>query len=159
MSSPLTVNGESFTIYTEAAYPDRVVHPNPWVNTPGTGAWRQMGMVTGHELQAGQDGGVYMVTCPDAPQLQFNTQLFLKSDFGVPGTSVGPKGNQSIIRRIVLDAPPLGLVIDRHSTAFDAISIPPGTISSLRFTLCGFDGRVIDLNGLSWSFSITIFKE
>ena len=93
------------------------------------------------------------------PQLQYNTQLFLKSNLGIPATSVGPRGAQNIIRRIVLDAPALGLVIDRHGTAFDAISIPPGTISSLRFTLCGFDGKAIDLNGLSWSFSITIFKE
>lgn len=118
-----------------------------------------MGLVTGIELHVDHSDADKTVTCPNAPMLQFNTQLFLKSDFGVPGSSVGPKGAQNIIRRIVLDAPPLGLVVDRHSTAFDAISIPPGTISSLRFTLCGFDGEAIDLNGLSWSFSITIVKE
>ena len=155
----MTVNGESFTIYTEESYPDRVVHPNPWVNTPGTGAWRQMGLVSGLELHVGHNDAIKTATCPNAPQLQYNTQLFLKSNLGIPATSVGPKGASNIIRRIVLDAPALGLVIDRHSTAFDAISIPPGTISSLRFALCGFDGKAIDLNGLSWSFSITIFKE
>ena len=126
ISNIMQVSGESFIIYTEQSFPDRVEHPNPWATGHwNTGAWRQMGFVTGNELSAAQSMGTHTITGPDAPQLQYNTQLFLKSNLGIPATSVGPKGNQSIIRRIVLDAPVLGLVVDRHSTAFDAITIPP----------------------------------
>ena len=61
------------------------------------------------------------------------------------------------LRRVVMQAPQLNLNVDNFSTMWDQVRIAPQTISSFRITLCGFDGKVVDLQDQPWSFSMTIF--
>ena len=97
------------------------------------------------------------VNATGAPNLQANSQLFIKTDLGIPATSVGPLGNMSIARRVILDTPSMSLCVDRHTTSWDAIAVPPHiTISTFSFAVCGYDGFPVDLNGRPWSCSITI---
>ena len=99
-------------------------------------------------------------TSPGAPNLQYAQQLFIKTDLGTSAQSVGPKGNMSISRRVVVDVPTFGLIVDRHSTSWDSFQIPGNTtISSFTVQLCDYNGNVVDLNGQNWSFSISIFRE
>ena len=99
-------------------------------------------------------------TAPGAPSLQYATQLFIKTDLGVAAQSVGPRGNMSISRRVIVDVPTFALIVDRHSTSWDSFKIPANTtISSFTVQLCDYNGNVVDLNGQSWPFSISIFRE
>ena len=97
---------------------------------------------------------------PGAPNLQYATQLFIKTSLGISGRSVGAKGNMSISRRVILDQPPFSLVVDRHATSWDSFQISAGTlISTFTVMLTDYENRIIDLNGQDWSFSITILEK
>ena len=122
------------------------------------GAFRQAGLVNGPAILCNINTGP--VSASDVPNLQANTQLFIKTNLGIPATSVGPLGNMSIARRVVLDAPLFGLCVDRHTTSWDSIAIPGHTtISTITMKLCGYDGNPVDLQGQPWSASLTIFRE
>ena len=93
-----------------------------------------------------------------SPVLQPHINLFIKSSsLGMPATSLGPQGSMTILRRVVMQAPQLALNVDHHTTHYDSVRIAPQSISSLKISLCGFGGKVVDLNGQSWSMSLVVF--
>ena len=147
--------GDAFILYTEQDYPQIGVPAKPVKEL--NGAWRQLGLVEGPHIVAN-------VTSPNAvasgaPNMQQNTQLFIKTSLGIPAMSVGPRGNMSIARRVILDAPTFALCVDRHTTSWDTITIPPSTISTFTMQLCGYDGEPVDLQGVPWSCSTSIFRD
>ena len=150
--------GEGFILYTKSSQliPNQPVIPD--IQGDDQGAWKLLGLLQGNPVTVITTGGIG--TAPEAPNIQYATQLFIKTDLGVTAQSVGPKGNMSISRRVVIDQPTLALVVDRHSTSWDSFQIPGNTtISSFTVQLCDYDGNVVDLNGQNWSFSISIFRE
>ena len=101
------------------------------------GAFRQMGLVDGLPVFANPSTGIVAAT--GGPNLQANTQLFIKSDLEIPARSVPPLGNMSIARRVVLDSPQFAVTVDRHTTSWDAIAITGHTaISTITLALCGY---------------------
>ena len=84
--------------------------------------------------------------------------MYVHSDLGSPDASFGPQGESGIIRRVVVDAPQNGLAVDRHTTAHDSIEVSSQPLRSMRFSLRGSDGSLVDLHGHHWSFSL-IFHE
>ena len=54
-----------------------------------------------------------------------------------------------------------GLVVDRHSTSWDSFEGSPKntTVASFTVQLTDYNGKVVDLNGQSWSFPISIYRE
>ena len=157
-NNPFTVNGESFTLYTAQSLKKPVPPTYPAIVGDDYGAFRQVGLIEGEPLFCNINTGP--VNATGTPNLQANTQLFIKSNLGIPATSVGPLGNMSIARRVVLDAPQFALCVDRHTTSWDSIAIPGHTtISTISLALCGYDGNPVDLQGQPWSCSITIFRE
>ena len=157
-SNPFTVSGESFTLYTAQSLIKPVPAGFPEIVGDSYGAFRQLGLVEGEPVFCNINTGA--VSATGTPNLQANTQLFIKSNLGIPATSVGPHGNMTIARRVILDAPQFALCVDRHTTSWDSIAIPGHTtISTISLALCGYDGFPIDLQGQPWSCSITIFRE
>ena len=132
----------------------------PRIIENGNGAWRLLGLMTGPDILVVGDGDEIPGVAPNAPMLQYATQLFIKTSLGISGRSVGAKGNMSISRRVILEAPQFALNVDRHATSWDSFQISAGTlISTFTVTLTDYNNNVIDLNGQDWSFSITIFRE
>ena len=126
----------------------------------GNGAWRLLGLMTGPDIRLIGDGDEIPGVSPGNPNLQYATQLFIKTSLGISGRSVGPKGNMSISRRVIIDQPPFALVVDRHATSWDSFQIAANTlISEFTVTLSDYNNNIIDQNGQDWSFSITIFRE
>ena len=126
----------------------------------GNGAWRLLGCLTGPNISAAGGDPVIPAIASNAPNLQYATQLFIKTSLGISGRSVGAKGDMSISRRVILEAPQFALNVDRHATSWDSFQISAGTlISTFTVTLTDYNNNVIDLNGQDWSFSITIFRE
>ena len=95
---------------------------------------------------------------PDAISVQRHHVMYIHSDLGIPGASYGPRGETDIIRRVIIEAPPNALAIDRHSTAHDYVEVAPQPLRSIKFSLRGSDGKIVDLHGHEWSFSL-IFHE
>ena len=117
-SNPFTVSGESFLLYTQESLNTEAPMGYPTIVGDDYGAFRQAGLVNGPAILCNINTGP--VSASDVPNLQANTQLFIKSSLGIPATSVGPLGNCSIARRVVLDAPVSGSVsigIPRVGTA------------------------------------------
>ena len=157
-SHPSIRFGDMFWIYSKK---DQLIPNVPAIPAiiNNNGAWKLLGLESGNSvvvITESMDPG----TAPEAPNLQYATQLFIKTDLGVTAQSVGPKGNMSISRRVVVDVPTFGLAVDRHSTSWDSFQIPGNTtISSFTVQLCDYNGKVIDLNGQNWCFSISIIRE
>ena len=150
--------GDSFWIYSKK---DQLIPNVPAIPAiiNNNGAWKLLGLESGNSVVVLTES-MDPATAPEAPNLQYATQLFIKTDLGVTAQSVGPKGNMSISRRVVVDVPTFGLVVDRHSTSWDSFTIVPNTtISSFTVQLCDYNGNAVDLNGQNWSFSISIFRE
>ena len=158
-SNDATRFNDALAIYTKESLED----PNKPASLPdiidGNGAWRLLGLEEGSSIFATNSSPVAIANA--APNLQANTQLFIKSsDLGQTAQSVGPGGNQSVVRRVIMGAATFGLCIDKHATSWGSIQIPGNTtISTFTMALCGFDGEPVDLNGQNWSCPISIFRE
>ena len=83
---------------------------------------------------------------------------YIHSDLGELGSSWGCRGESSVIRRVVVDAPQNGLAIDRHSTSWDAVEVGSKALRSMSFRLADDNGVTVDLQGHHWSFSL-VFHE
>lgn len=95
-----------------------------------------------------------------SPNLQRHHNLFVHSpDLTTSGDAYGPLGQSGIVRRIVNTAEPNGIILDQHTTAFDVLRLPRGCLTSLRFSLRGFDGQLVELNGHPWSFTLCMYPE
>ena len=81
--------------------------------------------------------------------------LFLHSHLGSP-LSVGPRGENTICRRIIVGHTlPGQVVLDNLSTEIDNIELPP-MLAEMHFSLRGIYGRPVDLQGHSISFALVI---
>jgi len=85
--------------------------------------------------------------------------LFLHSNLGLQGDCIGPDNSQSIIRKVVLDAPPGNMVNDYHSLPYDYVSVQPSQIRNLHFRMADFRGRTIDMLHTGLSFSLLFVPE
>ena len=162
-SNPSQRFGYSFLIYskeTQEIGALKNIDSIPHIQENGNGAWRLLGLVSNPDVIVTGDQHVIPGIAPGAPNLQYATQLFMKTSLGISGRSVGAKGNMSISRRIILDQPPFSLVVDRHATSWDSFQISAATlISTFTAALTDYNNDLADLNGAEWSFSITIFRE
>ena len=81
--------------------------------------------------------------------------LYLHSDnLGAPMSSIGPKGQTSIIRAIRVNAPFGHWITSDLSHAFDFCDVSGQQLASLQFSLRDVDSNLIDLKGKSMNFSI-----
>ena len=77
---------------------------------------------------------------------------------GFHNQSIGPLGQTTIARKVVIDQPPGGMVNDYHSSLMDYVSIPAGDIHQKSFRLTDWEGKDIDMD-VAWSMSIIFVAE
>ena len=80
--------------------------------------------------------------------------IFIHSDLGTQDDSIGPNGEQSIIRRIVLDQPPGAMIHDFHSLPHDFVSVTRGNIRTINFRITNYEGKEVDMSHMNISFSL-----
>jgi len=80
--------------------------------------------------------------------------LYIHSDLGDPGSSFGCMGQSDVIRRVIVDAPQNGLAVDRHTTSWDHVEVGARALRSMEFSLRDDNGKIVDLHGHHWSFSL-----
>ena len=81
-------------------------------------------------------------------------QLFLHSHIGAP-TSQGPRGENTIVRRIIVNGEPGSLITDFHNTQLDYITLGE-QLSTLHFSLRDIEGHIVDTHGHPISFALYI---
>jgi hypothetical protein len=84
--------------------------------------------------------------------------LFIASSLGTHADSIGPQGQSSVARKIVIDQPAGGFVNDFHSLPFDYVALDKQSIASIRFRLTDWRGRTVDMSA-PWSLSLIIVPE
>lgn len=90
----------------------------------------------------------------DAIDLLPYHQLFLHSHIGAP-TSQGPRGENTIVRRIVVTGSPGDLIVDHLSTQMDYIELG-SQLSTLHFSLRDVDGKIVNTRGHSVAFALCL---
>ena len=103
-----SVFGYVFTLFTrEALIADAASGNSTFIELEedGNGWFRLAGLETGASVVLIGDEEVIPGIAPNAPNLQYATQLFITTDLGISARTVGPRGNQSCQRRVVMDAP------------------------------------------------------
>ena len=113
-------------------------------------ACRLIGNLTG-PLYAVNDAGGFRTDIIDL--LPYHV-LYLHSHIGAP-TSQGPRGENTIVRRIVVTGSPGDLIVDHLSTQMDYIELGD-QLSTLHFSLRDVEGRVVDTRGHPISFSLCL---
>ena len=81
-------------------------------------------------------------------------QLFLHSHIGAP-SSQGPRGENTIVRRIIVTGAPGDLIVDFHSTQMDYIELGE-QLSTLHFSLRDIDGNLVNTDGHPVSFALCL---
>ena len=85
--------------------------------------------------------------------------LFIHSDLGSQSDSLGPLGEASIIRRVVLSgAAPGQMVEDRNTLPYDYVTVARGGYRTMSFSIRDYEGREVDMSHLNISFSILFIK-
>ena len=84
--------------------------------------------------------------------------VFIHSSLGMHNDSVGPMGQTTIARKVVIDQPPGGTVNDYHSNLCDYVTVPAGEIHQISFRLTDWRGQDIDMDA-AWSLSIIFVPE
>lgn len=151
-------NGSSFIIYGDTGLPSHWnVHApsNLHISGEHASANKVCGFVSEMELTG---SATNPMTGSDVVDLQRHHVMYIHSDIGSPEASFGPQGESGIIRKVLVDAPQNGLAIDRHYTMYDSVDVAAQPLRSMRFSLRGSDGALVDLHGHHWSFSI-VFHE
>ena len=84
--------------------------------------------------------------------------IFINSSLGMHNDSIGPMGQTTIARKVVIDQPPGGTVNDYHSSLVDFVSVPAGEIHQISFRLTDWRGQDVDMDA-AWSLSINFVPE
>ena len=115
------------------------------------------GMLTGLTVFGGDGFGQTPLIFNSFPLLTDpHSQLFIKGNLGIPGTSFGNCG-QDILRRVAVTSPKNDLIYDHMTTQYNKVRVSAGMCSTLWFQLVGYDGLEMDLVGGEWSFVAVIF--
>ena len=146
-------NASFFTIYGENDMPDlwNSSAPSNMLTIQPQSANKVCGFMTADYFTG---SAASPATGPDVIDVQRHHCMYIHSDIGNPDQTFGPRGETDIIRRVIVDAPQNGLAIDRHTTAHDFVDVPAQPLKSMRFSLRGSDGHIVDLHGHEWSFSL-----
>ena len=67
-------------------------------------------------------------------------------------------GNSSIIKKINVSVPHLGVINDNELSSFDYINVSGKTLRRLNFRLTNHLNEIVELNGVDISFAITFFR-
>ena len=96
-------------------------------------------------------------TLPNAVNLIPHQALYLhSSNMGTIGNSIGPGGEQTILRRIPVTAGFGDIIHSELANAADSINMSGFQLSNLHFRLCDEEARTVNLRGVGFSFSFLV---
>ena len=94
---------------------------------------------------------------PNAVNLIPHQALYLhSSNMGTIGDSIGPGGEQTILRRIPVTAGFGEVIHSELANAADSINLAGFQMSNLHFRLCDEEARTVNLRGVGFSFSFLV---
>ena len=78
--------------------------------------------------------------------------LFINSTLGTHSDTIGPVGQSTIARKVVIESGQGSFVHDFHATPFDFLQLEKQSISSIRFRVTDWQGHSVEMS--PWSLSI-----
>ena len=84
--------------------------------------------------------------------------LFIATSLGSHSDTIGPLGQTSFARKVLISEARGGMIDDRHALPFDYITLEPQNISSITFRLSDYRGRTVPMS-VPWSLSLVIVDE
>ena len=136
-------------------YPSQYLDRNPFSFPGFTAPFHHSDAVTGF-TGAAVIGGNSVVAASHVNTMAYHT-LFINSSLGTHSDTIGPVGQSTIARKVVIDGPQGSFVHDFHSTPFDYLALDKQSITSIRFRVTDWRGSPVDMS--PWSLSIVFVPE
>ena len=83
--------------------------------------------------------------------------LFIHSSLGTHNDTIGPVGQSTIARKVVVEGGQGSFIHDFHSTPFDYLALDKQSITSIRFRVTDWRGNPVEMS--PWSLSIVLVPE
>ena len=83
--------------------------------------------------------------------------LFITCSLGTHGDTVGPIGQSSLARKVVIDQGYGSFVNDYHSLPYDFLALEPQAVTGIRISVVDWRGRPVEMS--HWSLSIIVIPE
>ena len=136
-------------------WPEAYILKNPFL-WPGVAEPSSSDGVTGLEGDAPLAGPT-VVAGMHVNVLKYHS-LFIATSLGSHSDTIGPLGQSSFARKVLISEARGGMIDDRHALPFDYITLEPQNISSVTFRLTDYRGRTVPMN-VPWSLSLVIVPE
>ena len=136
-------------------WPEAYILKNPLL-WPGVREPNSSDGVTGLEGDAPLPGAT-VVGAMHVNVLRYHS-LFIATSLGSHSDTIGPLGQTSFARKILISEARGGMIDDRHVLPFDYITLEPQNISSITFRLSDYRGRTVPMS-VPWSLSLVIVAE
>ena len=136
-------------------YPSQYLEQNPFSFQGFTAPFYDSDSVTGFTGAAVIEGNS-VVAASHVNTLSYHT-LFINSSLGTHNDTIGPVGQSTIARKVVVDGPQGSFIHDFHSTAFDFLALDKQSITSIRFRVTDWRGNPVQMS--PWSLSIVFVPE
>ena len=136
-------------------WPEAYILKNPLL-WPGVTEPESSDGVTGLEGDAPLAGPT-VVAAMHVNVLRYHS-LFIATSLGSHGDTIGPLGQTTFARKILVSEARGGMIDDRFALPFDYISLEPQNISSVTFRLSDYRGRTVPMS-VPWSLSLVIVAE
>ena len=136
-------------------WPETYLLKNPYL-WPGIAEPYSSDNVTGLEGDAPLAGPT-VIASMHVNVLRYHS-VFIATSLGSHSDTIGPLGQTSFARKILVSDARGGMIDDRHMTPFDFISLEPQSLSSITFRLTDWRGRTLPMS-VPWSLSIVIVPE
>ena len=136
-------------------YPSKFLEKNVYSFQGYTAPFYSSDTVTGfvgHSILSGN-----AVTAASHINVQAYHSLFINSTLGTHSDTMGPIGQSTIARKVVIDQPPGNFVHDFHSLPYDYIKLEKQSISSIRFRVTDWQGQTVEMS--DWSLSVVMVPE
>jgi len=136
-------------------YPSAYLDANPYSFQGFTGPFSASDNVTGFTGSSILSGNA--ITAASHVNMMAHHTIFINSTLGTHNDSLGPVGQSTIARKVVIDQPAGGFIHDFHSLGFDYIQLEKQSITSMRFRVTDWRGNPVEMS--EWSLSIVFVPE
>ena len=136
-------------------YPSQYLEQNPFSFQGFNAPFYDSDSVTGFTGTTVIEGNS-VIAASHVNTMAYHT-LFINSSLGTHNDTIGPVGQSTIARKVVVDGGQGSFIHDFHSTAFDYLALDKQSITSIRFRVTDWRGSPVDMS--PWSLSIVLVPE
>lgn len=136
-------------------YPSAYLDTNPYSFQGFTGPFSASDDVTGFTGATILRGN--SITAASHVNMKAHHTIFINSTLGTHNDSLGPVGQSTIARKVVIDQPAGGFIHDFHTLPYDFLQLEKQSVTSMRFRVTDWRGNPVEMS--QWSVSMVFVSE